>query len=258
MKGGGLVTKTAGTLYQASEFAQMTGVTVRALHHYDRLGLLKPSGRTASGYRLYGERDFARLQQIVTLKFIGLSLKQIKDVLDRDSFDLSTALRLQREILDERRRRLEMAIVAIEKAERLLASEAEPDWETFAKIIEVMNMQNDWEWTKRYYTEEQLQELARRATPEVLEKGQRDWAALLREVDEAASEGVDPASERAQALARRWSALIEAFTGGDPGIAESLSNLYKDQTNWPDNARKPFSDQSMEFIHKAQAARPKE
>lgn len=258
VEGRTILIKTARTLYQASEFAELTGVTVRALHHYDRLGLLKPSGRTASGYRLYGERDFARLQQIVTLKFIGLSLKQIKRVLEQDSFELSTALRLQREILGEKRRHLEMAIDAIEKAERLLLQDGEPDWETFAKIIEVINMQNDWEWTKKYYTEEQLEELARRATPEVLEKGQRDWAALLKEVDEAASEGVDPASERAQALARRWSALIESFTGGNPGIAESLSNLYKDQANWPANAQKPFSDQSMEFIHKAKAARPKE
>src|SRR5215213_4243066 len=97
-----------GKLYRASEFAELTGVTVRALHHYDRLGLLKPSGHTASGYRLYGARDFARLQQIVTLKFIGLPLKRIGEILDRDSFDLSTALRLQREMLGEKRRQLEM------------------------------------------------------------------------------------------------------------------------------------------------------
>ena len=249
---------TIRTRYRASEFAELTGVTVRALHHYDRLGLLRPSGRTAAGYRLYGERDFARLQQIVTLKFIGLSLKQIKNVLDRDSFDLSTALRLQREILGEKRRHLEMAIVAIEKAERIVAREGEPDWESFAKIIEVINMQNDWEWVKKYYTEEQLQELSRRGTPEVLEKGQRDWAELLREVEAAAGEGVDPASERAQALARRWSALIESFTGGDPGIAESLSNLYRDQANWPAGAQKPFGDDAAAFIRKAQAAHRKE
>lgn len=257
-KGGRLLMKTAGTLYQASEFAELTGVTVRALHHYDGLGLLKPSGRTQSGYRLYGTRDFARLQQIVTLKFIGLSLKQIKDVLDRESFDLSTALRLQREILGEKRRHLEMAIRAIEKAERLMAQDDEPDWETFAKIIEVINMQNDWEWVKKYYTEEQLQELAARGTPEVLEKGQRDWAALLKEVNEAVGEGVDPASERAQALAGRWSELIERFTGGNPGIAESLSNLYRDQANWPAGAKKPYSDDAMTFIQKARAAHKQE
>lgn len=250
--------ETAGALYQASEFAGLTGVTVRALHHYDRLGLLKPSGRTVSGYRLYGARDFARLQQIVTLKFIGLPLKQIKEVLDRDSFDLSTALRLQREILGEKRRHLEMAIRAIEKAERLMGRDGEPDWETFAKIIEVINMQNDWEWVKKYYTEEQLQELAQRGTPEVLEKGQRDWAVLLKEVGEAVGEGVDPSSERAQALAARWSELIERFTGGNPAIAESLRNLYRDQANWPAGAKKPYSDDVMMFITKAQAASKKE
>lgn len=246
--------ETARALYQASEFAERTGVTVRALHHYDRLGLLKPSGRTAAGYRLYGARDFARLQQIVTLKFIGLSLKQIKQVLDRDSFDLSTALRLQREILGEKRRHLEMAISAIEKAERLVASDGEPDWESFAKIIEVINMQNDWEWVKKYYTEEQLQELAERGTPEVLEKGQQDWAVLLKDVEAAIGEGVDPSSEEAQALARRWAELIERFTGGNPAIAESLSNLYRDQANWPAGAQKPYSDDAMGFIRKAQAA----
>lgn len=250
--------KTAEALYQASEFAERTGVTVRALHHYDRLGLLKPSGRSAAGYRLYGASDFARLQQIVTLKFIGLPLKQIKDVLERDSFDLSTALRLQREILGEKRRQLEMAIRAIEKAECLMVRDGEPDWETFAKIIEVINMQNDWEWVKKYYTEEQLQELAQRGTPEVLEKGQQDWAVLLKEVDEAVGEGVDPTSDRAQALAARWAELIERFTGGNPAIAESLRNLYRDQANWPAGSQKPYSDDAMTFISKAQAARKKE
>jgi MerR family transcriptional regulator, thiopeptide resistance regulator len=247
-----------GKLYQASEFAAMTGVTVRALHHYDRVGLLKPSGRTASGYRLYGERDFARLQQIVTLKFIGLPLKQIGEMLDRDSFELSTALRLQREILAERRRRLLTAIRAIEEAEQVMASGGEANWETFAKIIEVMNMQNDWEWVKKYYTEEQLEELARRGTPEVLEKGQRDWAVLLKDVEAAITDGVDPSSERAQALTHRWSALIESFTGGNPAIRESLTNLYRDQANWPATAQKPFGDDAMTFISKAQAAHRKE
>jgi MerR family transcriptional regulator, thiopeptide resistance regulator len=246
--------KGTKALYRASEFAELTGVTVRALHHYDRLGLLKPSGRTASGYRLYGERDFVRLQQIVTLKFIGLPLKQIKTILDCDSFDLSRALKLQREILGEKRRQVEMAIHAIEKAESVIASGAEPDWETFANIIEVIEMQNNWDWVKKYYTEEQLQELSARATPEVLEKGQRDWATLLKDIEAAMSEGVDPTSERAQALALRWSELIERFTGGNPAIAESLSHLYKDQANWPAHAQKPFSDDAAGFIRRAQSA----
>ena len=240
-------------LLQAQEFAELAGVTRRTLHHYDRLGLLRPSRRTTSGYRLYGRRDLARLQQIVTLKFIGLSLKQIKELLDQREFDLQTTLRLQREVIEEKRRRMEMAIEAIRMAESSMSRAGEPDWEAFRKIIEVINMQNDMEWMKKYYTAEQLADLARRGTPEVLERGQREWATLIQEVEEAAATGVDPASERAQQLAARWQKLIEEFTGGDPGIMENLRKLYADQANWPSTFQKPYSNTVGAFICQAQA-----
>ena len=245
---------TTERLYQASEFAELTGVTVRTLHHYDRLGLLKPTGRTAAGYRLYGERDFARLQQVLTLKFIGLPLKEIKELLNRKALDLAGVLGLQREILEARRRQLELALQAIKRAEVAAATSGGPDWEAFRKIVEVITMQQDYEWVKQYYTEEQLADLSRRGTPEVLERGQREWQKLIAEVNQAVAEGVDPASERAQALAARWSALIEEFTGGDPGILENLKRLYADQANWPDTFKKPYGDDAGAFICRAQSA----
>ena len=248
----------AATLFQAREFAELSGVTVRTLHHYDRLGLLKPSRYTEAGYRLYGERDFARLQQIVILKFIGLSLKEIKELLSQRELDLQMTLRLQREIVEARRRHLDTVIQAIERAEQAMASSDAPDWETFKQIVEVISMQNDMEWMKKYYTEEQLAELAERGTPEVLERGQRDWTALIKEVEAAISEGVDPKSEKAQALAARWSSLIEAFTGGNPSIRESLTRLYADQANWPSTFTKPYSDEFGAFIAQAGAVRKKE
>ena len=76
--------------YQIHEFAELTGVTVKALHHYDRLGLLKPQ-RALSGYRLYVERDLERLEQIVALKFLGFPLQEIKAVLDRAALKLPEA-----------------------------------------------------------------------------------------------------------------------------------------------------------------------
>ena len=247
---------TLGVLYQAREFASRTGVTVRALHHYDRLGLLKPSNRTASGYRLYGERDFVRLQQITTLKFIGLPLKQIKELLEGNKLSLAETLRLQRKLLEGQRRRLDAALAAIAKAERTLASGVDDsDWEAFKKIIEVIEMENNMDWVKSYYTEEQLAELDSRWSPEVQEKAERDWASLIKEVQSAMSEGVEPASERAQALATRWSELIGAFTGGNPAIAENLKRLYADQANWPATFKKPYPDDASAFIAKAMAAR---
>ena len=90
------------------EFAALAGVTVRALHHYDRLGLLRPR-RASSGYRLYGNAELERLEQIVALKFIGVPLRQIKAMLDRNSAGLADALRMQRTVLEEKQKLLEMS-----------------------------------------------------------------------------------------------------------------------------------------------------
>src|ERR1700756_1413661 len=129
-------------VYRVSEFAEKAGVTVRTLHHYDRLGLLKPSGRTEAGYRLYSERDFARLQQIVTLKFIGLPLRQIKDLLDRGNLDFQSTLRFKRRLLLDKRLQVEAAIRAIEEAESSFQAGVAPDLAALKKIIEVMERQN--------------------------------------------------------------------------------------------------------------------
>jgi len=116
-----------GKLFKAREFAKLAGVTVRALHYYDRLRLLKPSRYTRAGYRLYSERDFARLEQIVALKFIGFPLKEIKRILNREASDLADALRRQREAIEEKRRRLELAIKAIQRAEHVVGTSKEAD-----------------------------------------------------------------------------------------------------------------------------------
>ena len=241
-------------LFQAREFAELTGVTVRTLHHYDRLGLLKPSRYSHAGYRLYSESDVARLEQIVALKFIGFSLKEIKNILSRGSLDLAKALRQQREAITEKRQQLDLAIQAIERAEYVVETSKDPDWETFVKIIEVINMQSDMNWSKKYYSEEAQKEIEKRAATiprEVIEQAQRDWVILIKEVDTAVDGGEDPASEKSQALAARWSEMIKGFTGGNREIQSGLNKMYADKANWPASMPKPFSDEVQEFITKA-------
>src|SRR5438874_12763563 len=89
-------------LFKAREFATLTGVTVRALHHYDRLGLLKPSRYSRAGYRLYRDSDVARLEQIIALKFIGFPLNEIKEILSHGQFDLARTLQRQREAIGKK------------------------------------------------------------------------------------------------------------------------------------------------------------
>jgi DNA-binding transcriptional MerR regulator len=239
-------------LYKAQEFAERAGVTVRTLHHYDRLGLLSPSGRTEAGYRLYGDRDLLRLEQILALKFIGFPLREIRRLLKRDAKDLPGALGRQRAMILEKRRLLDLAAEAIQRAETAAASGELADWEAIQKIIEVIHMQDNMEWAKKYYSERALESLAKRQVPaEVIEQAQRDWAVLIKEAEAALGE--DPASPKVQALAARWRKLIEGFTGGNREVQAGLNKLYADQANWPATMKKPYSDEVGAFMCQAMA-----
>ncbi|MCC7439592.1 MAG: MerR family transcriptional regulator [Armatimonadetes bacterium] len=237
--------------YRVRQFAKLAGVTVRTLHHYDHLGLLKPRAHTESGYRLYGDLDLVRLQQIITLKFIGVPLQQIRELIDGQAVDLAGLLRMQRMMLEEQQRNIEQAIQAIRQAENLALAGTEPDSETITKIIEVINMATNNEWVNSYYTQEQLQTLAERATPETIAEGQNAWSQLIADIEQAAANGVDPASKEAQQLIQRQEELIGGFTGGDPGIRENLNKLWSDKGNWPTTFKSPYSQAAEAFLEQA-------
>jgi DNA-binding transcriptional MerR regulator len=241
-------------LQRVKAFAFDAGVTVRTLHLYDRLGLLKPAAVSESGYRLYGEAELERLEHILALRFIGFNLDQIKELLHGSEPPLLVALRMQREVIARQKRRLESALAAIDEAELALADEAADRWQTLRNVIEVFRMQNDYDWTLNYYSEEARQRIEehQRSTPkEVIEQGQRDWAVLLAEVEEAASRGLDPSSAQAQALAERWRGLLAQFTRGDAEIQRGLNRLWSDPTHGPSDFKRPWSDAAEAFIKNA-------
>lgn len=245
--------------YRAREFAELAGVTIRTLHHYDRLGLLKPR-RNGAGYRLYAERDLERLEHIVALKFLGLPLKQIKTLLGKTRFELSEALALQREVLNSRRDLLNRTIAAIQQAEEMLRHGNRPHAAILRRIIEVIEMQNNASWIENYYSPEAKRKLEAREqewSPELQERVSKEWTELFRDVETCLDE--DPAGEKGQALANRWCNLVGQFTGGDKQISEGLGRLWSDRSNWPADAKtqaQPYANQRVwEFIERAMAAR---
>jgi DNA-binding transcriptional MerR regulator len=243
-------------LYQPHEFAALAGVTVRALHHYHRLGLLKPTTRTKAGYRGYSERDLARLEQIVVLKFLGFSLREIGRLLEDDS-SLVTALGRQRTVLAAKREQLERAIQAIAETEAVLQTAASPDWKLFSHIIKEIQMQNETDWTAKYYSAEAKEKIEQRKvlwSPELQERVSRDWANLFADIESSLNE--DPASAKAQSLLARWRNLVDEFTGGDPEIQSGLNAMYSDQQNWPDSPRQRWAirPEIQEFIRRAREA----
>jgi MerR family transcriptional regulator, thiopeptide resistance regulator len=245
-------------LYRAQEFAKLAGVTVRALHHYDRLGLLRPKQRSEAGYRLYADRDFARLEQIVVLKFLGMPLKQIRSLLAAES-KLSDALRRQKTVLAEKRRQIDKAIQAITNAESSFEPNGGQDWRLLRFIIQEIEMQNSMDWSKKYYSpeaQEKIEERKKRWSPELQERVSSEWAQLFVDVEVAIAAGEDPASKKAQALAARWRKLLEGFTGGEPEIQRGLNKMWADQANWPDQSLRAYKIKPdvQEFVMKAMRA----
>lgn len=249
-------------VFRVRAFADLAGVTVRALHHYDRLGLLRPK-RTGAGYRLYGPRDLERLEQIVALKLVGLPLKQIKRVLDRDARALPDVLRAQRRALEDKRRRLDRAIGAIADAEAVLQSGRPVDAPVLRRIIDAIETDDLREAMRKYHTDEAWAELEKRrnemtsAGRDPAEEGTRKWQALFRDVEAALDS--DPAGAAAQALVDRWDALIQEFTRGNRQIAEGVARAWKDRANWPTRLKEAsatFEDRRIrEFVERARACR---
>jgi DNA-binding transcriptional MerR regulator len=101
--------------HTVQQLARLAGVSVRTLHHYDHIGLLKPSARTAAGYRLYGEADLLRLQQILFFKELDFPLADIQAILDEPGFDQVKALRDHRRLLQKEADRLGRLLNTIEK-----------------------------------------------------------------------------------------------------------------------------------------------
>ena len=177
----------------------------------------------------------------------------------RGTNGMSESLRMQRRVLEEKRRFLDSAIRAIKEAEKATAPGNRPDSAILKKIIEVIEMQDNMDWSKKYYSEEaqaKIEERQKLWSPENQERWTKEWTDLFRDVEAALGE--DPASAKSQALAARWKKLIAGFTGGDPQITAGLSKMHQDRPNRPANMQQrmqPFSNKKVwEFIQKAFAA----
>ncbi|HBJ1648201.1 MerR family transcriptional regulator [Clostridium botulinum] len=124
------------------EFAKRSGVTVKTLLHYDKIGLLKPYEKTEAGYRIYCEDDFLRLQQITTLKFIGISLSEIAHILNESGENLESMVKIQKRALEEKKRHIDSVIEIFNNAENTAKQKGFLDVNNLVNIIKITNMQN--------------------------------------------------------------------------------------------------------------------
>ncbi|MBS0288392.1 MAG: MerR family transcriptional regulator [Proteobacteria bacterium] len=205
------------------DLAKQTGLTVRALRHYDEIGLLSPSLRTLSDHRLYSEKDVQKLQEIMLLQLMGFSLAEIKICLEKKEFpfqDMAKAHLQRIQIAMQSQQALCNRIEAIIEA---LNHQPAESIDYAIECIKAIVMY------EKYYTPAQIETLKKRQnalSKEEMENYQAEWEAVFKEFAEVFNAGFPVTHKDAVALGKRANALILAFTGGDPEMEKSLQNMY--------------------------------
>ncbi len=240
-------------LLKVGELARRSGVSVRTLHHYDEIGLLVPSFTTGAGHRQYTADDALRLSQIRALAGLGLSLRAIREVVEDPDDSPLNAL----ELLHERvRETLSEARVLAERLERLTGTLRSKQAPTLNDLLETLETMSQSEHLfETYYTPEQLADLAQRREDlgeQGMVEAQNAWTQLYADAQAAAEAGLDPTGPEGRDLAARKRALIEAFTGGDAGIEQSLGRMVAENPG----VQQEISGEptAMDFLRRAEAA----
>ncbi len=246
-------------LLSIGEVAKRSGVTVRALRHYENIGLLEPK-RSESRQRAYAYRDITRLQQIQMLKRAGLTLARIQELVSTNDWHAEDILKMQREIAMAELEKAKAKLALLEETLACAAAGQPADLSTLCHIIKMGEHameEEKWKkvWDKFYTDEEQKRwEAAKMAVPEdVIKEHERAWPALLARTEELV--GTDPAAPEARAIVKEWNALTQVIYDIDPTLTNTTAKLYDNMDDWPeDGPEPPFSKEVWAFIKAAEAA----
>jgi MerR family transcriptional regulator, thiopeptide resistance regulator len=205
--------------WKIGDLAAATGLTVRALHHFDRIGLLVPTLRTPAGHRVYTDGDVRRLYRILALRQLGMPLARIAESLDGDLDDLGSAVRAQLDHVEqtiEAHRDLRIRLAALLQA---VQRATEPSIDQLIETMEALMQVND-------FTPEQLAQAKRRhlepGFPARFAEWRRQGTQIVAELQAHIDAATDPADPAVQELARRWTAVMRDMAGGDPAMMSSI------------------------------------
>jgi MerR family transcriptional regulator, thiopeptide resistance regulator len=231
--------------YSVGEFARVAGVTVRTLHFYDEAGLLKPIRHKDNQRRQYQQTDLLRLQQILTLKYLGFSLGDIEALLSNPVYNVQESLRIQCEAISRQITQLQAVYYAVSKILETMEAGKGTDWEQVTAIIQSLTDQDKNEWMRRYYPPEEWDWLRDRAVqfpPELVEISTKAWAEVYEGLQ--VLRHLPPDHPEVQAVAERAQRLGQMFTQSKPEIEAALrtctatSRRFQSRTGWAGTTRR--------------------
>jgi DNA-binding transcriptional MerR regulator len=197
------------------QLAKLTGLTVRALHHYDAIGLLTPSQRSDAGYRLYTQHDVARLFRIQALQSLGLTLTEVGAALDRDGAQLTELIDQQLAAVNEQLEHTLALRLRLTQLNDLLRKGDEPATGDWIAAVELITQYS------KYCSPEELKRL-------IAHRNDSDaaWRDLIDDWRYALENRLAPTSTVAQSLLTRWSEQFLSRVGGDMTLAAKMKAAY--------------------------------
>ncbi len=216
---------------KVKEVADLVGISVRTLHYYDEIGLLKPEDTTEAGYRVYSESNLEDLQQILFFKELGFPLKKIKAMIDSPTFERQEALELQHKMLLEKKSRLEKMIGTIEKT--IQHSKGEINMSNQEKFAGFDFSHNPYEQEARERWGDQAVDEANEKAKTMSAFDQEKFNEIYRHL--ATLRHLSPDSEEAQAGIHEWYLFLNKM--GDYSLAafKGLGEMYVEDERFTKN-----------------------
>jgi len=213
--------------YSVARLARLAGVSVRTLHLYDQIKLLIPSHRSEAGYRMYGEPELLRLQQILFYKELGLSLQEIAAILDDPEFDLIQGLEGHRQALAARQRQIQVMLATIDKTIQNLKKQQAMEHEALYEGLSREEATAYRSEAIRKYGKDAV-ERSEKSMKEMAPEELETLKAEQKELDRlfAAMQHQDPESDEVQALVSRHYQMIRRFWGTHES-ADKQAEAYK-------------------------------
>jgi len=223
---------------KVKEVADLVGISVRTLHHYDEIGLLKPDKITESGYRVYSEKNLDTLQQILFFRELGFPLKKIREMINSPSYDRQKALEVQHRLLLERRRQLDRMIRTIEKT--IIHSKGEIEMTNKEKFEGFDFSHNKYEEEARKLwgdsaVDESNAKIAKWTDHEKKDYNER-FTGIFRKI--AALRHLPPDAEEVQAVMKQWYMILNEIGSYSPDAFKGLGQLYVDDARFTENIDK--------------------
>ncbi len=230
--------------FTVKQLAKMAGVSARTLHYYDEIGLLKPARHPGNGYRQYERAALLRLQQILFLRELGLSLEEIQAVLDRPDFDLLAALEQHRLALMDRQAHLAQLMQTVERTILYLKGSIDmADKELFAGFTEEEELRyteearQQWGDTEAFrQSQQRWGSYSKEKKQEILQEGRQVYSQVM------AAMPFGPASPQAQAAIAHWHEHLRYFYEPSTEMLLGLAEMYNEQPEFAANFGKMHPD----------------